>query len=428
MGSLGQALRTAQKQGRYGDTVLAHISPEEAQHLKEMGGAGTINPETGLPEYFSLGKVFRQVANVVLPHLGAVGGAVNGLIQPHGGIREAIKGAAGSALETAASLAAPGLGQALGVSTPIAGAIAGAGSGTANAFLNKSNPLMGALQGGAGGYLSNGGFSQIGEATGLTGEGSTLGTSAGTPLSGGMQGPTQGSGILGATTRGISGLGSALASGVGGGGSSYGGLNTLGTALGGLNSYSATKKAQKDLETAGTNALSQIQPYQASGAAANSRLSELLGTGGNKGAGDYGSLAEPFTPGDLTQDPGYKFQLDQGQQAIDRSLGARGKVFSGEALKAASELGTGLADQTYKDAYARDAEQKARTYGMYSGQAGAGQNAANSAAGIYENIGNAKAGAGIAGSNIMSQSLSSLLSGSGARRLVQLANGSYTYV
>jgi hypothetical protein len=34
--------------------MVAHISPEEAGLLKAMGGAGTINPETGLPEYFSL--------------------------------------------------------------------------------------------------------------------------------------------------------------------------------------------------------------------------------------------------------------------------------------------------------------------------------------------------------------------------------------
>lgn len=37
--------------GREGDTVLAHISPEEAQLLKAMGGAESINPMTGLPEY-----------------------------------------------------------------------------------------------------------------------------------------------------------------------------------------------------------------------------------------------------------------------------------------------------------------------------------------------------------------------------------------
>lgn len=37
--------------GRYGDTELAHITQDEAQLLKSFGGAGTVNPETGLKEY-----------------------------------------------------------------------------------------------------------------------------------------------------------------------------------------------------------------------------------------------------------------------------------------------------------------------------------------------------------------------------------------
>ena len=41
--------------GRYGDTMLAHINPQEAGLLKSMGGAGTINEETGLRQYFGGG-------------------------------------------------------------------------------------------------------------------------------------------------------------------------------------------------------------------------------------------------------------------------------------------------------------------------------------------------------------------------------------
>jgi hypothetical protein len=42
-------------QGEHGDTILAHISPAEAMALKLHGGAGTINPATGLPEFFDIG-------------------------------------------------------------------------------------------------------------------------------------------------------------------------------------------------------------------------------------------------------------------------------------------------------------------------------------------------------------------------------------
>ena len=38
--------------GRKGDTMLAHINPKEAQMLMDKGGAGTINPMTGLPEFY----------------------------------------------------------------------------------------------------------------------------------------------------------------------------------------------------------------------------------------------------------------------------------------------------------------------------------------------------------------------------------------
>ena len=41
-----------QAQGRKGDTVLAHINPKEAALLQKMGGAGTENPATGLPEFY----------------------------------------------------------------------------------------------------------------------------------------------------------------------------------------------------------------------------------------------------------------------------------------------------------------------------------------------------------------------------------------
>jgi len=43
-------------QGRGGDTILAHINPQEAALLKSLGGAGTINPNTGLPEYKNIFK------------------------------------------------------------------------------------------------------------------------------------------------------------------------------------------------------------------------------------------------------------------------------------------------------------------------------------------------------------------------------------
>ena len=50
-GDLRKIARLLQDKGRNGDTILAHINPREAALLREQGGAGTINPETGLPEF-----------------------------------------------------------------------------------------------------------------------------------------------------------------------------------------------------------------------------------------------------------------------------------------------------------------------------------------------------------------------------------------
>jgi hypothetical protein len=54
MGGLGNAQELAEllrQMGRGPDTMLAHITPEEAQMLLESGGSGRMNPQTGLPEF-----------------------------------------------------------------------------------------------------------------------------------------------------------------------------------------------------------------------------------------------------------------------------------------------------------------------------------------------------------------------------------------
>jgi len=71
--------------GRAGDSQLAYLSPAARQMLVDQGGSGTINPNTGLPEYF----VGSAVAG--LGRLGRLG---------YGGVRDAA-GAIGSGLKSA---------------------------------------------------------------------------------------------------------------------------------------------------------------------------------------------------------------------------------------------------------------------------------------------------------------------------------------
>lgn len=52
MKSGGGGLADIASMGRYGDTELAHINPREKMMLERAGGSGTINPATGLREYW----------------------------------------------------------------------------------------------------------------------------------------------------------------------------------------------------------------------------------------------------------------------------------------------------------------------------------------------------------------------------------------
>lgn len=49
---LHEALEIVRRQGKRGDTELAHVNPREKALLKAMGGVGTRNPRTGLRQYY----------------------------------------------------------------------------------------------------------------------------------------------------------------------------------------------------------------------------------------------------------------------------------------------------------------------------------------------------------------------------------------
>jgi len=67
MPNINKQYQNLASKGRYGDTMLAHINPQEAGLLKSMGGAGTINPQTGLPEFYGIGQL-RQMGLLSEPY------------------------------------------------------------------------------------------------------------------------------------------------------------------------------------------------------------------------------------------------------------------------------------------------------------------------------------------------------------------------
>jgi hypothetical protein len=56
----GQATQRLAAQGVRGDTELAHVNPWEEILLKALGGAGTVNPNTGLKQFYTPGGNFQN--------------------------------------------------------------------------------------------------------------------------------------------------------------------------------------------------------------------------------------------------------------------------------------------------------------------------------------------------------------------------------
>ena len=96
-----------------------------------------------------------------------------------------------------------------------------------------------------------------------------------------------------------------------------------------------------------------------------------------QGARSLAQLAQMTQPGqriDLSADPGYQFRMQQGQQALERSLARSGMSNSGAALKSAERLGQGMA-----------ADEFDRIYNRLAGLANTGQVTAQSLANMGTN-------------------------------------------
>ena len=57
--------KALERKGRRGDTILAHINPQEAALLKARGGSASKNPETGLLEFFDGELDFEPITTPV---------------------------------------------------------------------------------------------------------------------------------------------------------------------------------------------------------------------------------------------------------------------------------------------------------------------------------------------------------------------------
>lgn len=117
------------------------------------------------------------------------------------------------------------------------------------------------------------------------------------------------------------------------------------------------------------------------------RMRSLLGIGGDTSAKGYGSLGGRINPGDVANDPGYQFGLDQGLKTQNNVLGARGMRNSGAAIKAGDRYGTDYATTKYDNAFNREVANRSAQLNPLQSLAGASQTGASTVAQAGQNYG-----------------------------------------
>jgi hypothetical protein len=143
--------------GRNGDTMLAHITPAEARMLRRRGGSGTINPDTGLPEYFK--KFFKKVGNAIAAPFKAVAKAVKSVVNKvAGAVKKFAKSTVGKLVTTVALgfFLGPAAASFMGVTSAAGVAAVGGFIGSAGSTLAAGGNLRDALKAGAVGGLTAG--------------------------------------------------------------------------------------------------------------------------------------------------------------------------------------------------------------------------------------------------------------------------------
>lgn len=201
----------------------------------------------------------------------------------------------------------------------------------------------------------------------------------------------------------------------------------------GASVYAANKQSSAIGKAARTQAdmfntiNSQEQPFMQAGYGANTRLQELLGTGGDANAADYGSLTKSFTPEDYlaNQDPGYQFQLQTGAQALRNADTPGVGSLSGAALKDLIGFNQGMAATGYQNAFNRFQTQQGNVFNRLSQLANLGQNAASNTgqAGVGLGTGVAQAQAAAGGSQAAGLVGAGNAIGNGATGLAYLLSG-----
>jgi len=154
-----------------------------------------------------------------------------------------------------------------------------------------------------------------------------------------------------------------------------------------------------DLQAAALDKQLALQePYRQAGLTSQNRLMELLGLGGNAGAGDYGKYARDFSMADYQADPGYAFRLSEGLKQLGHTAAGRGGAISGQTMKGIQDYAQNSASQEYNNAFQRYQTNRANQLQPLGNLMSLGQAAASNQSGntgnYATNAGNAYMAAG----------------------------------
>jgi len=111
------------------------------------------------------------------------------------------------------------------------------------------------------------------------------------------------------------------------------GINVLASLFGSSEQAKQLKRARGTIQEKYGEAQEAILPWREAGAQTLQQLVEMTFAG----------------PGEITEDPGYKFELEQGAKSLKRYYAARGQRGSGAFARRMSEFSQGLASTRYND-------------------------------------------------------------------------------
>lgn len=148
-----------------------------------------------------------------------------------------------------------------------------------------------------------------------------------------------------------------------------------------------------------------------------------------------GKLLKPFGMEDFQASPAYKFNLEQGQMAIDKAAAARGKFYAPATLQDVSKFSQGLASNEFQNSYNNYNNNMKNIWDRLYSLSGQGQNAAANLGGFGTTVagqigqnqigaGNAAAAGQVGQGNAVSQGLGSIYNGFLTQQILSSNQGS----